>query len=263
MMSDHRAFMETENNYLGVLTYHILRSYPNLTGFYIQEEFSGGSIKPVDDLMSSGIRVNNLKELTISMMGHKNYSFYHKLLNLTKDNIRKLRLGVEGDSFRTQGAESKKKATLFEAVEGSISITSIKVKSDFYLLSKEIQVLATLPNLMKLQVDWFDADAMQELLEREFTKGLKNLTHLQLLFSVPHPEKAFKGIHKSLIHLKYAYTQRQKDNKLNLDQTLAIVEGKKFGFKFTTLFENDKEFQMQCPKAVLLDPSHNWYQYKK
>lgn len=67
-------------------------------------------------------------------------------------------------------------------------------------------MLSTLPNLTKLSLHWFDEDAMQELLEKEFTKALQNLTHLDLLRPVPFPERAFKGSHKSLRHLKYAYT---------------------------------------------------------
>ncbi|TNV81541.1 hypothetical protein FGO68_gene3392 [Halteria grandinella] len=256
--SDLHDDRDTDNNYLGVLTCQILKSYPNLRGFKIQEEYSGGMIKPIEDQMMDGIRFNNLQVLTIIMRGLKNYSFYLQLLTLTKDKVEKLQLIADGDSFRAQIGIMKREESFLEVIEGSKSITSLKAEKDFFLLPREIKVLPTLPNLTKLSVDRFDADAMQELLELEFTKGLQNLVQIKLLQSVPHPESAFKGSHKSLLHLKYACTQRQKEKMLNLAQTLAIVEGKKFGFKFTTLFEDDKEFQIQCPNAVLLDPQHNW-----
>ncbi|TNV81685.1 hypothetical protein FGO68_gene10602 [Halteria grandinella] len=213
--------------------------------------------------MMNDIKMNNLQELTISMKGQKNYAFYNKLLTLTKDNIQELQIIANHESFKTLDGKWIRKENLADAIEGSKSITSFRADKDFYLLPREIQVLATLPKLVKLSVDWFDADAMQELLEREFTRALQNLTNLDLMLSVPCPEKAFKGTHKSLIHLKYAYTSKQKGNQLKLDQTLAIIEGKKYGFKFTTLFENVKAFQDQCPKTVLFVPRLDWPWYKE
>ncbi|TNV81564.1 hypothetical protein FGO68_gene16101 [Halteria grandinella] len=247
----------TDNNYLGVMACLVLRNYPNLRGFQLTEEFNGGTMCPVADGLMEQIRPQNLLELTINMQSHKNDVFYRKLLTVTKDKLQMLKIVVDHDASFYSSSYAWRQDPLIDVIENSQQITSFEGQGNYYLIRREISVFGTLPSLRILTLCHYDYEAMQELLEREFTGLLQNLIHLALHDHLLLPERALSGPHKSLMHLKYGYRNQSSKLAFNLAQTLAIVQGKKYGFKFTSGFEDTIEFQARCPTAILIDIRNN------
>lgn len=76
MFSDHRAFMTTDNNYLGMLTYQLLKSHPNIKEFKMREETRGGTMKLIDEAKLFSLKLPNLKKINLNMSSSKNIVFY-------------------------------------------------------------------------------------------------------------------------------------------------------------------------------------------
>ncbi|TNV81737.1 hypothetical protein FGO68_gene6518 [Halteria grandinella] len=241
----------------------LLVKFPNIESLSI---FESSQVENMPDDIGNQLeqvqQPKNIKRLQINNIGQSNKSLYKKLLGKVRLTLKNLIICDDRSSLvrvfkirRDQAHQNESAPLLLEVIQNSKMIETIKITGKKYpLLPAEIPLLGTFPSLIKLRLDYFHAPSLQQLLKEQFNHSLANLQSLTLLQELPGLEQALEGPHKSLRKVKYSRMINLSEYRyVTLEETVKIVEGKVYGFKFYAPFELPKAFQGNCPHAILID----------
>ncbi|TNV81610.1 hypothetical protein FGO68_gene14275 [Halteria grandinella] len=245
--------------FMGELLDLVLTKFPNIFILTINEnQATTFKCSEVTHLLEYQ-ELSNLERLIICFHSPLNIPVYMKLLGKVRGTLKYFRIGSIITSYQRgyqrETAPIQSPLSLLEPLKQSTIIETIKIVGlDYSLKPKEIPLLGTFPLLTKLTLDFYDAPSLQQLLKQQFNHSLVNLQYLTLLQEIPGLEEAIGGPHKSLRTVSYSkMTGYIKYSYVTLEETLKIVEGKVYGFRFYAPFELPKAYQGHCPDAILFD----------
>ncbi|TNV82031.1 hypothetical protein FGO68_gene8693 [Halteria grandinella] len=246
------------NVYFIQIVSYIIKTFPNLQRLcLIEEKFSQDTLKAENTI--DELKPFSLRYLQLKLKNNQNIQFYKQLLEKAAPTLKSL--AIQNKDWQSGKDIHPNTVSTLTAIESSSILTElIFTHKETYIGVEDISLLGNFRNLQQLHFDCkFDINALQLILEREFMSNLSNLTSLYLKLQLPDMVKALSGPHKSLMSLTCIQrTQVQTTRKIqqfSLEEAMAIVEGKKYGFKFKAPFYRPRELIKRCPTAITIDIS--------
>ncbi|TNV82152.1 hypothetical protein FGO68_gene15438 [Halteria grandinella] len=238
---------------------YIVRKFP-----YLQELSLNEKDIPNDELIvDSSLSLDQwepqcLRTLSILIQNKTNLAnFYLDLLAKASQTIRSLTIENNSGYEKVNGILLKQAVPTLHAINTFSILTELTFKTKKLFLSNEdIKLFHNFSNLRSLTMKcYFDQDSMQHFLETHLTQTLSNLKSLYLEIRLPDIVKALSGPHKCLMSLtcKQAIPDKYYVQQISLEQAMAIVEGKNYGFQFKAPFERPRELIKRCQTAIIIN----------
>ncbi|TNV81668.1 hypothetical protein FGO68_gene6097 [Halteria grandinella] len=221
-----------DHKFIGDIAIALLKKFRNLKGLIISEsqmetatlEFSYKQLEHIK---------TKLDNLTLEINSDQNKEFYKNLMKFSKNSLSSLTIN------RTSAYYARKSQIIpvLDSLKDSPDLQSLSIQGEFLFLNNlDYLTIGTFKNLRHLTIKCFDQDdqSIQELLEKEFCNGLRNLQVLYIKKALIDPVKALSGVHLSLMKLTLKNRQsevRCKFKGFSVDALYAIAEGKRKGCK--------------------------------